>query len=61
MTALKINITLVKSKYGRLPVHKDCLRGLGLKKINQTVQLVDTKEVRGLINKISYLLKVEVA
>ncbi|MEQ1622996.1 MAG: 50S ribosomal protein L30 [Methylococcales bacterium] len=61
MTALKINITLVKSKYGRLPVHKDCLRGLGLKKINQTVQLIDTKEVRGLINKISYLLKVEVA
>jgi large subunit ribosomal protein L30 len=55
----KLSVTLVKSGTGRLPAHCATLRGLGLKKINQTVVLEDTKPIRGMINKISYLLRVE--
>jgi large subunit ribosomal protein L30 len=54
-----ITVTMVKSKIGRLASHKACLKGLGLRKINQTVQVRDTNENRGMINKISYLLSVE--
>ena len=54
-----VNVTLVKSFYGRLPPHRATVIGLGLKRINHTVTLVDTPEVRGMINKVSYLLKVE--
>ncbi len=54
-----VKVTLVKSLIGRLEAHKACARGLGLKKINQTVEVIDTPENRGMINKISYLLKSE--
>jgi large subunit ribosomal protein L30 len=54
-----VTVTLMKSFYGRLPSHRATVTGLGLKKINHTVELEDTPEVRGMINKISYLLKVE--
>ena len=54
-----LSVTLIKSFYGRLPVHRATVNGLGLKRINHTVELQDTPEVRGMINKISYLLKVE--
>jgi len=54
-----VSVTLVKSFYGRLPVHRATVTGLGLKRINHTVVLQDTPEVRGMINKVSYLLKVE--
>lgn len=54
-----IAVTMIKSKIGRLASHKACLKGLGLRKINQTVQVIDTNENRGMINKISYLLRVE--
>ncbi|CAB9538556.1 LSU ribosomal protein L30p (L7e) [Bathymodiolus brooksi thiotrophic gill symbiont] len=54
-----VSVTLVKSFYGRLPSHRATVTGLGLKRINHTVELVDTPEVRGMINKISYLLKIE--
>ena len=54
-----ISVTLIKSFYGRLPVHRATVNGLGLKRINHTVELQDTPEVRGMINKVSYLLKVE--
>jgi large subunit ribosomal protein L30 len=50
---------MTKSKFGRLPVHKECLKGLGLRKINQTVEVLNTPENRGMINKISYMLRVE--
>ncbi len=50
---------MVKSKYGRLPKHRACLQGLGLRKINQTVELLNTPENRGMINKLSYMLKFE--
>ena len=54
-----LSVTLIKSFYGRLPAHRATVNGLGLKRINHTVELQDTPEVRGMINKVSYLLKVE--
>ncbi len=54
-----VSVTLVKSFYGRLPSHRATVTGLGLKRINHTVELEDTPAVRGMINKVSYLLKVE--
>lgn len=59
MTGTKLSVTLTKSKFGRLPRHQACLKGLGLRKINQTVEVLNTGENRGMINKISYMLKVE--
>jgi len=59
MADTKLNVTMTKSKFGRLPRHQACLKGLGLRKINQTVQVLNTPEIRGMINQISYMLKVE--
>ena len=58
-TKATVSVTLIKSFYGRLPKHRATVTGLGLKRINHTVILEDTPEVRGMINKVSYLLKVE--
>lgn len=55
----KIKVTLVKSPIGRLKAHKACVAGLGLRKISQTVEVEDTPAVRGMINKVSYMLSVE--
>ena len=57
----EIKVTLVKSRHGRLKSHKACVAGLGLRKIHQTVSVLDTPENRGMINRISYLLSVEEA
>jgi large subunit ribosomal protein L30 len=57
----ELKVTLVKSKYGRLKSHRDCVAGLGLRKIHQTVRVQDTPEIRGMINRVSYLLSVEEA
>ena len=57
--AKELKVTLVKSKYGRLKSHKACVAGLGLRKINHTVTVLDTPENRGMINRVSYLLSVE--
>jgi len=54
-----LSVTMIKSKNGRLALHRQCLLGLGLRKIRQTVYVIDTPENRGMINKISYMLKVE--
>lgn len=55
-------ITLVKSASGRLPKHKATLKGLGgLRKIGQTVHIKDSPSVQGMINQVSYMLKVEKA
>ncbi|NYT52499.1 MAG: 50S ribosomal protein L30 [Candidatus Vesicomyosocius endoextente] len=54
-----ISVTLVKSFHGRLPSHRETIIGLGLKRINHTKKFKDTSEIRGMINKVSYLLKVE--
>jgi large subunit ribosomal protein L30 len=55
----RLRLTLVKSKIGRLQKHKDCLRGLGLRRMHHTVEVIDTPDNRGMVNKVSYLLKVE--
>ena len=57
--AKELKVTLVKSKHGRLKSHKACVAGLGLRKIHQTVTVIDTPENRGMINRVSYLLAVE--
>jgi large subunit ribosomal protein L30 len=59
MAEARIKVTLVKSLIGRLESHKACARGLGLRRLNQTVEVIDTPANRGMINKISYLLKSE--
>lgn len=57
-TQKTITVKLIKSTIGRLEAHKACVRGLGLKKIHQTVTVIDTPANRGMINKVSYLLQV---
>lgn len=59
MATSKLSVTMIKSKFGRLPKHQACLKGLGLRKMHQTVEVLNTPENRGMINKISYMLKVE--
>ncbi len=55
----QLKVTLVKSRFGRLPKHRACVRGLGLRRMNHSVTVLDTPENRGMINKVLYLLKVE--
>ncbi len=57
----KIKVTLVKSPIGTLENHRACVRGLGLKKMHQSRVLEDTPAVRGMINRVNYLVKAEVA
>lgn len=59
MSKKTLKVTQIKSAIGRLPKHKATLIGLGLRKIGHTVELEDTPSVRGMINKINYMLKVE--
>jgi large subunit ribosomal protein L30 len=54
-----IKVTQVKSIHGRLKKHQACVHGLGLRRIGHTVEVEDTPSVRGMINKVNYLLKVE--
>jgi large subunit ribosomal protein L30 len=55
----RIKLILIKSVYGRLPSHKACIYGLGLRKIGQCVVLDKTPEIQGMINKVSYALQIE--
>ncbi len=55
----KIKVTQIKSTHGRLESHKACVRGLGLRRIRHTVEVEDTPAVRGMINKVAYLVQVE--
>lgn len=57
--AKKIKVTQVRSTAGRLQAHKACIIGLGLRRIGHTVELVDTPSVRGMINKVNFLVRVE--
>lgn len=59
--ANQIKVTLVKSLIGTRDTHRATVRGLGLGRVNSSKVLVDTPEVRGMINKVSYLLRVEAA
>ena len=54
-----VKITQMKSSIGRLPKHRATLKGLGLRRIRHTVELEDTPSVRGMINLVSYMIKVE--
>jgi large subunit ribosomal protein L30 len=55
----KLKVTLVKSTIGTLASHRACVRGLGLKRLNQSVEVADTPAVRGMIRKVDYLVKCE--
>ncbi|MGB2903907.1 MAG: 50S ribosomal protein L30 [Candidatus Dechloromonas phosphoritropha] len=59
MTDKKIKITLVKSIIGTKQDHRATVRGLGLRKLNSSSELLDTPAVRGMVNKVQYLVKVE--
>ncbi|RDH85001.1 MAG: 50S ribosomal protein L30 [endosymbiont of Galathealinum brachiosum] len=59
MAQKKIKVTLVKSTIGRLKSHIACAKGLGLRRMNHTVEVIDTPENRGMINKINYMVKSE--
>ncbi len=54
-----VSVKLVKSLNGRLAAHKACAAGLGLRRMHQTVEVLDTPENRGMINKIHYMLSIE--
>ena len=54
-----INIKLVKSEIGRMRNHKLCIKGLGFKKLNQTVSVLDTPSNRGMIKKISDMVEIQ--
>ncbi|MCL4316557.1 MAG: 50S ribosomal protein L30 [Gammaproteobacteria bacterium] len=59
-TGKKIKLTLVRSRYSRLPRHRATLEGLGgLQRINQSVVLNDTPAIRGMVNLVAYMLRVE--
>jgi large subunit ribosomal protein L30 len=59
MSDKKIKVTLVRSVIGTKQSHRATVRGLGLRRLNHTVELQDTPEVRGMVNKVSYLVKCE--
>ena len=55
----KIKVTLIKSMIGTKGIHRQSVRGLGLRHINHTVEVLDTPANRGMINKVTYLVRVE--
>lgn len=55
----KIKVTLVKSPIHKSVAHKATIRGLGLRRIRHSVEVKDTPAIRGMINAVNYLLKVE--
>ena len=57
----ELKVTLVKSPIGCVPKHRRTVEALGLKKVNKTVELPDNAAVRGMVNQVSYLVKVEEA
>ena len=60
ITALaKVKVTQIKSVIGIRESHRACVRGLGLRRLNHTVEVEDTPAVRGMINKVYYLVKCE--
>jgi large subunit ribosomal protein L30 len=55
----KLKVRLLKGLAGCKQSHRDTVRGLGLKRIDQVVELVDTPAVRGMINKVNYLVRID--
>jgi large subunit ribosomal protein L30 len=54
-----LKVTLVHSPIGSKQAHRACVRGLGLKRLNQTVEVPDTPAMRGMIDRVFYLVKCE--
>ena len=59
MAKSTIKVTQVRSVHGRLKNHRACIAGLGLRRIGHTVEVEDTPSVRGMINAVHYMIKVE--
>ena len=59
MSAKTLKVTLIRSMNGKLKNHIASVRGLGLRRMHQTVEVVDTPENRGMINRAYYMLRVE--
>jgi large subunit ribosomal protein L30 len=57
--AKTIQVTLFRSPIGQLPKHRATVKGLGLRKIGHTVELEDTPSVRGMVNKVNYMVRIE--
>ena len=55
----KLKITLVKSTIGAIPKHKKTVEALGLRKVNKTVEMPDNAAVRGMVDQVRHLVKVE--
>ena len=54
-----VKVTLVRSLIGTRPEHRASVRGLGLRRVNHTVELADSPAIRGMIKKVSYLVRCE--
>lgn len=61
MASKQIRIKLIKSTVGRVKRHRDCVRGLGLRRMQHEVTVADTPENRGMINKVADMLAIEEA
>ena len=59
MADKKIKVTLVRSTIGCVPKHRKIVVGIGLRKLNHSVELPDNESTRGIIRQVGYLLKVE--
>ena len=59
MASKKVKVTLIRSKFGRGRRQLDCVNGLGLRRINHSVEVDDSPAIRGMINKVIHLVKVE--
>jgi large subunit ribosomal protein L30 len=55
----QIKVTLIKSPFGRLQAHRACVRGLGLSRMHQSVQVAATPENMGMVRKVEFMLKIE--
>lgn len=59
VNAKTLKVTLIRSVIGTIQAHRACVRGLGLRSVNHTVEVADTPENRGMINKVRYLVRCE--
>ncbi|TVQ84810.1 MAG: 50S ribosomal protein L30 [Chromatiaceae bacterium] len=53
-----MKLKLVRSMHGRLKTHRDCVRGLGLRRMHQVVEVEDTPATRGMLNRVQYMVSV---
>jgi len=58
MAENRLKVQLVRSMHGRLKRHQDCVRGLGLRRMHQVVEVEDTPATRGMVNKVQYMVRI---